>query len=430
MSSQSEEIPIPVRSLPGDVLLHCRPVLRNVLGHLPAETVRSVARVSKEWRSAAEATLRDRGRRGRPPALFCWKGKGKGKGYEGHVSSNHHDLENGLRSFVSDLYFVPSLAIGLYSGDRESLDDEGTGSAKGFLVEPTRIDRILPEGCVNLSMTMRGIVHSARQGNPPAFRSTETENISRLTPLTSMLLFSPHPSVTYTPFTIDESCSESDVLDRALAGRVEVLSQIKCVILFSEDTGPRRSLRLLQQVGRATQMKVAIGGAVGDFPRDSREGRTLCNMAKQRDGEEDVLPTSHGIIFAGEGVEAASVLIGQEVKSAAKVELELSRLKKAGLDEGKSCALMFACCGRGAHHYRGKKDVESRVFNKLFPQTPLIGLFGQGEFGVTYIPGQGGKESFSDPGASEKKQKRLEAPYEKDELFHSYCTVFVLLSFK
>ena len=43
---------------------------------------------------------------------------------------------------------------------------------------------------------------------------------------------------------------------------------------------------------------------------------------------------------------------------------------------------MFACCGRGENHYRGRAGLEATCFAKLFPNTPLAGLFGNGEIGV------------------------------------------------
>ena len=119
------------------------------------------------------------------------------------------------------------------------------------------------------------------------------------------------------------------------------------------------------------------------------------------------------------------------------VERLLARLKGPWLEGGsRTCAFMFACCGRGAGLYRGKKSVESGVFRKLFPTTPLIGAFGGGEIGVEYIPSSAvpenddeerpAKRARVDDGDGEKDKKLLSS----DELLHSYTTVFVMLSFK
>jgi Uncharacterized protein conserved in bacteria len=52
-----------------------------------------------------------------------------------------------------------------------------------------------------------------------------------------------------------------------------------------------------------------------------------------------------------------------------------------------SIGLMFACVGRGRHHYQGKRNVESAAFRRHFPRTPLLGYFGNGEIGFKLLPG-------------------------------------------
>jgi hypothetical protein len=52
-----------------------------------------------------------------------------------------------------------------------------------------------------------------------------------------------------------------------------------------------------------------------------------------------------------------------------------------------SIGLMFACVGRGRHHYKGKRNVESAAFRRHFPKTPLLGYFGNGEIGFKLLPG-------------------------------------------
>ena len=135
-----------------------------------------------------------------------------------------------------------------------------------------------------------------------------------------------------------------------------------------------------------------------------------------------------GMCFLGDNVKAASVLLTNKVDTRGKVEAELLKLKSCELDERNSVAFMFACCGRvsvkklqlinayltiiycfqGAAFYKRKKNVESEVFRKLFPKTDLIGIFGNGEIGMTYLPQADGPDkkknvdSFSDPSASKR----------------------------
>jgi hypothetical protein len=147
-------------------------------------------------------------------------------------------------------------------------------------------------------------------------------------------------------------------------------------------------------------------------------------------------------VFAGDGVEAASVMLNDKVRTEKAAEAALSRLKGPWMGEGKeTCAFMFACCGRGVGLYRGKKNVESRIFQKLFPKTPLIGVFGNGEIGLEYVPVVSDENDDSPPKKprtkeeekdnEEEEKKEEELPLlSSDELLHTYTSVYVMLSFK
>lgn len=74
-----------------------------------------------------------------------------------------------------------------------------------------------------------------------------------------------------------------------------------------------------------------------------------------------------------------------------------------------SVALKLACAGRQSKH-----DTEQTYFRQFFPDTPLAGCFGNGEFGVNYPPPK-------QTSGSAKKAK-TEIAYEH---VHSYSTVFM-----
>jgi len=75
---------------------------------------------------------------------------------------------------------------------------------------------------------------------------------------------------------------------------------------------------------------------------------------------------------------------------------------------------MFACVARGVHLY-GCSDVESSIFRKYFPKTPLLGFFGNGEIGVN-VPG--------DERAIPSPRKKPRTSY-----LYSYATTFAIISF-
>jgi len=127
-----------------------------------------------------------------------------------------------------------------------------------------------------------------------------------------------------------------------------------------------------------------------------------------------------GILLYGTDLRVASVILpppkhGSDLKQEA--EKRLRELKAYNLPEKHSFAIMLACIGRGEGMYE-ENGVESAIFHKLFPDTPLVGLFGNGEIGC----------DFSDnPVAATNDMKRRKSALPK--LFHSYTTVFVLVAY-
>ena len=83
----------------------------------------------------------------------------------------------------------------------------------------------------------------------------------------------------------------------------------------------------------------------------------------------------------------------------------------------------------GSNFYKRKHNVESEAFRQIFPQTPLIGIFGQGEIGLTYLPNEKSIDTFSDPSASKRRKLQEEERLTHQDFSHSFTTVFVLISF-
>ena len=134
-----------------------------------------------------------------------------------------------------------------------------------------------------------------------------------------------------------------------------------------------------------------------------------------------------GLVISGDNVQAASVLLTRKTKKEAAVRQELQKLKNCGLNEENSFALMFACCGRGEYFY-GKQNVEASVFQEMFPNTPIAGIFGNGEIGAHYLPnlvnGDHASSAQDDVKDGSYKSKLKVRDYQ-----HSYSTIFVMVSF-
>jgi len=163
-----------------------------------------------------------------------------------------------------------------------------------------------------------------------------------------------------------------------------------------------------------------------------------------------------GIAICGQEVKVASVLIRDEMETEQEVESVIKELAEHKLPLANSFGLMYACVGRGIHVYDGAHNVESKVFKKYFPNTPLFGFFGNGEIGSSYPPvnplhvtlkrkrnsaSSDSGENNDDDGsvlsdAQFKRQlddmRRKENAYRlkhPPKLLHAYTTVMCLVSF-
>ena len=128
------------------------------------------------------------------------------------------------------------------------------------------------------------------------------------------------------------------------------------------------------------------------------------------------------IALSGENVHVRSVVIKEEICAAAEVEKKVKNLKDCKVPEERSFAFMFACIGRGKAHYQAE-NVESQVFRKHFPKTPLFGFFGNGEIGFNAL--QEYRPSLSD---QERDSESVSLTQHHPKLHHAYTTILVLVS--
>ncbi|XP_054720007.1 F-box only protein 22-like [Uloborus diversus] len=174
---------------------------------------------------------------------------------------------------------------------------------------------------------------------------------------------------------------------------------IKCLLLFLTYRGTDIIDKIIQSCLHREGCRLAIGGTITD--------RT-----------ESLLGTV--VAFCGPNIEAASVILKPDDKKP-DVERKLQRFTDSGLLKNKCIAFMFACVARGRHYYR-ESNVESSIFNRLYPNVPLIGTFGNGEIGHNFLPHL--------PTVHKFQQKAFIRPRCTKKFLHSYTTVFVMVSFK
>ncbi|CAF1542845.1 unnamed protein product, partial [Adineta steineri] len=115
------------------------------------------------------------------------------------------------------------------------------------------------------------------------------------------------------------------------------------------------------------------------------------------------------------------VVLKSHIQTREAVRDKLKELKSI---ENEQCYLSFgiqvSCVGRGVDFYHQESNVECSEFQKLFPNTSLIGIFGNGELGHDYL--------LNDNDASQQQQRTTKESLK--DLFHTYSTIFSIISLR
>lgn len=242
------------------------------------------------------------------------------------------------------------------------------------------------------------------------------------------------------PYLESEDVLQQKLLEKVIPD-LKPEDKIRCLILLSNGLDLPFSMHILQAATRRDQSRVAIGGAVGDLCWSSLKDTSMLALMRELFyfsyqsvpvAENSYMSTS-GFVIAGDNVQAASVMLQRKVRSEKRVMEELKKLKDSGICEDNSFAFMFACCGRGENHYRGKAGIEAGAFVKMFPRTPLIGIYGNGELGVSHVPDFKQKEDNST--TDNQKQQKMGSSRGRGgeylppgQFLHSFTTIFVMVS--
>uniref|UniRef100_A0A3P9N2G2 F-box protein 22 n=2 Tax=Poecilia reticulata TaxID=8081 RepID=A0A3P9N2G2_POERE len=179
--------------------------------------------------------------------------------------------------------------------------------------------------------------------------------------------------------------------------------ELRVVVMFIYEAYKSGGARFLSQILEPlTNSKALIaGGLVEGVFSPPRE---CCSK-----GSYGVI----GLALSGRKVQGASVLLDQDVGTAKEAEATVRRLKAARIPERNTLGFMFACVGRGQNYYHNQHNVEADAFHKVFPNTPLFGLFGNGEIGCDRIV----------------KDDYTLCNSDSDTLQHEYTTVMTLVHF-
>ena len=130
---------------------------------------------------------------------------------------------------------------------------------------------------------------------------------------------------------------------------------------------------------------------------------------------EPPLPSLTCVAFSGPKVKVTTIVVKETIQTEDSFEKEVKKLKNLNLSEKKSFCFMFACVGRGRGLY-DKEDVETTIFKKYYPKTPLVGFFGNGEVGFNWFPNSG-----QDSGSAKETRNEM-------KMFHGYTTILCFVS--
>ena len=90
------------------------------------------------------------------------------------------------------------------------------------------------------------------------------------------------------------------------------------------------------------------------------------------------------ILITGK-IQTWSTIVDKNCRTKEQIEAKLRSFKDRVKLMKHSVGFMFACSARGSHMH-DEKNVESNIFKTLFPKVPLVGCFGDGEFGKKTTP--------------------------------------------
>ncbi|KAF8763439.1 F-box only protein 22 like protein [Argiope bruennichi] len=184
----------------------------------------------------------------------------------------------------------------------------------------------------------------------------------------------------------------------SLAEFVSKNAPVKCLLLFLTSRGVSIANKLVRSCcPEEEDINMAVGGAIVERTNSLLGSATA---------------------FCGPNVEAASVIINAYDRIE-EITAKLEVFRESGLLKNKCFAYMFACIGRG-YCFHEEHNVESEIFSKMYPKVPIIGVFGEGEIGVNYIPNV----------ILENKKLKAGKFKTTKRFLHSYTTIFVLISIK
>ena len=233
------------------------------------------------------------------------------------------------------------------------------------------------------------------------------------------MLFLPHfsPNVLgIYPFEVPSNAQIASDMSRAelhrFLGSVPDDVPIRCVIFFFVQR-QSHAVDCIKKLLEYYPSQIAIiGGFVDKIDYDDRQIHT-----------SRVSYDACGIVITGdpERLHIGEILLENHIRTREQIREKLKELKYLEHQPCLSFAVQVSCIARGSNYYNDEANVECSEFRTLFPHTPLIGVFSNGELGLDYLP----KQSPTKPEEQSRKSKET-----GKNLFRGYSTVFSFISLR
>ncbi|XP_015115622.1 F-box only protein 22 [Diachasma alloeum] len=163
------------------------------------------------------------------------------------------------------------------------------------------------------------------------------------------------------------------VIEPMFQGAVDRLKEIKCMLLITAENF-RHEEKLAELDVIKQNVPVMWGGVAKKL--------LVCKRGvNETSGFENVLWIA--ILIGGPNIKSWSIVIENDERRNEQIRERFADFKKSVQPMKHTVGLMFACVGRGEGMH-GLPDVEATIFKETFPDIPLIGGFGNGEFGFNY----------------------------------------------
>ncbi|XP_028257701.1 F-box only protein 22 [Parambassis ranga] len=366
------------------VLGNVAEVVERILTFVPTKSLLRIASVCRLWRNCARRVLRTQ-------QHLTWVSAC------GPSTTGVHALYNILPEEVEKVFLLPKTVLAMV--DCDAFNGEGycyrQSNGKRSRHSPDNVEELnllFPKGCDIMGIAAPGIVltPSGSYSNPPQEYQDGEAGFAVMFPSTE--------GVHIKPFHFCKKTISPTALKEA--GLVDN-TELRVVLLFVYEAYKSGGARFLNQILEPLAKSKALiaGGLVESV---FTPPRTCCSQ-----GAYGVV----GLALSGPKVQGTSVLLDQDISSAKAAEATIRRLKAAKIPEKNTLGFMFACVGRGQNYYNNQANVEADAFHKVFPNTPLFGLFGNGEIGCDRIV----------------KDDYTLCDTDTDSLQHEYTTVMTLV---